>query len=299
MGHLAGKEIYQQLGDKLDSLPFRISKNKELYNILKSLYTADEAELVVKMPFGLSTEDQIRKIADFEKARLSSVLENLCIKGLVVDIWIRDRYYYIPSPMVVGIFEFTMMRTGDDLKSKAWAKLFHSYLETGEAYKVNFGNGEKISPMRVMPHENTIIDSDYTEVLDYEKATSVVNSHNKFAIGLCSCRHEKMHLGEKRCDVPLDTCITFGEGVDFMVRRNFAKEVSRTEILESLAKSKETGLVFSCDNARKNVSFICQCCSCCCNILQGISKFGYPNIIVTSNFIAHINDLTCEGCGKC
>jgi len=299
MGHLAGKEIYQQLGDKLDSLPFRISKNKELYNILKSLYTADEAELVVKMPFGLSTEDQIRKIADFEKARLSSVLENLCIKGLVVDIWIRDRYYYIPSPMVVGIFEFTMMRTGDDLKSKAWAKLFHSYLETGEAYKVNFGNGEKISPMRVMPHENTIIDSDYTEVLDYEKATSVVNSHNKFAIGLCSCRHEKMHLGEKRCDVPLDTCITFGEGVDFMVRRNFAKEVSRTEILESLAKSKETGLVFSCDNARKNVSFICQCCSCCCNILQGISKFGYPNIIVTSNFIAHINDLICEGCGKC
>jgi hypothetical protein len=68
-----------------------------------------------------------------------------------------------------------------------------------------------------------------------------------------------MHLGEKKCDVPLDTCITFGGGVDFMVRRNFAKEVSRTEILESLARSKETGLVFSCDNARKNVSFICQC----------------------------------------
>jgi hypothetical protein len=102
----------------------------------------------------LSTEDQIRKIADFEKTRLSSVLENLCIKGLVVDIWIRDRYYYIPSPMVVGIFEFTMMRTGDDLKSKAWAKLFHSYIKTG-AYKVNFGNGEDLN--EVMPHENTII----------------------------------------------------------------------------------------------------------------------------------------------
>ena len=157
--------------------------------------------------------------------------------------------------MVIGIFEFTMMRTGGDLKSKEWAELFHNYLNTGEAYRVNFGKGEKISPMRVMPHENTIIDTDYTEVLDYEKATSVVNSHNRFAIGLCSCRHEKMHLGEKICDAPLDTCITFGEGVDFMVRRNFAKEVSRKEILESLARSKETGLVFSCDNVRKNVSF--------------------------------------------
>jgi ferredoxin len=299
MGHLAGKEIYQQLGDKLDDLPFRISKNKELYSILRSLYTADEAELIVKMPFGLSTDDQIEKVANFEKVKLASVLESLCMKGLVVDIWIKERYYYIPSPMVVGIFEFTMMRTGGDLKSKEWAELFRNYLNKGEAYKVNFGKGEKISPMRVMPHENTIIDSGYTEVLNYEKATSVVNSHNKFAIGLCSCRHEKMHLGEKRCAVPLDTCITFGNGVDFMVRRNFAKEVSRTEVLESLAESKELGLVFSCDNARKNVSFICQCCSCCCNILQGISKFGYPNIIVTSNFIAHINDLTCEGCGKC
>ena len=299
MGHLTGKEIYQHLGDKLDSLPFRVSKNKELYAILKSLYTADEADLVVKMPFGLSTTDQIAKASGIETARLASMLEGLCTKGLVIDIWIRDNYYYMPSPMVIGIFEFTMMRTGPDLNSKEWAELFHNYLNTGEAYKVNFGNGEKISPMRALPHENTITDSDYTEVLDYEKATAVVNSHKKFAIGICSCRHEKMHLEQKKCDVPLETCITFGESIDFMVRRNLAREASKTEILESLARSKESGLVFSCDNASKNVSFLCQCCSCCCNILQGISKFGYPNIIVTSSFIAHVNELTCDGCGKC
>ena len=299
MGHLSGKEIYQHLGDKLDSLPFRVSKNKEFYAIIKSLYSADEADLVVKMPVGLSTTDQISKAAGIDKARLTSMLESLCIKGLVIDIRIREEYYYIPSPMVIGIFEFTMMRTGPDLKSKEWAELFHNYLNTGEAYKVNFGNGEKISPMRALPHENTIIDSEYTEVLDYEKATSVVNSHKKFAIGLCSCRHEKIHLGEKKCDVPLETCITFGDGIDFMVRRNLAREVSRTEILESLARSKESGLVFSCDNVSKKVSFLCQCCSCCCNILQGISKFGYPNIIVTSNYIAHVSELTCDGCGKC
>lgn len=108
-----------------------------------------------------------------------------------------------------------------------------------------------------------------------------------------------MHLGEKKCDVPLETCISFGGSTDFMVRRNLAREVSRTEILEGLANSKEAGLVLSADNVSKNVSFLCQCCSCCCNILQGISKFGYPNIIVTSNFIAHVNETGCEGCGKC
>lgn len=299
MGHLAGKEVYQQLGDKLDKLPFRVGKNKELYTILRSLYNADEAELVIKMPFGLSTASQISKVTGIALARLTSMLENLCTKGLVIDILIRDEYHYIPSPMVIGIFEFTMMRTGPGLNSKEWAELFHNYLETGEAFKVNFRNSEKISPMRALPHEDTIIDSDYAEVLDYEKATAVVNSHKKFAIGICSCRHEKMHLGEKKCDVPLETCISFGGSTDFMVRRNLAREVSKTEILESLARSKEAGLVFSGDNVSKNVSFLCQCCSCCCNILQGISKFGYPNIIVTSNFIAHVNEPDCEGCGKC
>lgn len=299
MGHLAGKDIYHHLGDKIDSLPFRVSKNKELYAILKALYTADEADLVVRMPFGLSTADKIGMVSGIEKTKLTSMLESLCLKGLVMDIMIRGQYYYIPSPMVIGIFEFTMMRTGPDLKSKEWAELFHDYLSTGEGFKVNFGKGEKISPMRTLPHESTVIDTQFAEVLDYEKATAIVNSHKKFAIGLCSCRHEKMHLGEKKCEVPLETCISFAGSSDFIVRRNFARVASRTEILESLARSKESGLVFSADNVRKNISFLCQCCSCCCNIMQGISRFGYPNMIVTSGFIAHVNEPACEGCGKC
>jgi ferredoxin len=298
VGHLAGKEIFDQLRDKLDGLAFRTGNNKELYSILKALYTAVEAELIVRMPFGLSTDDHISRITGIEKDRLTSILEGLCVKGLVTDIWIDDRYYYIPSPMVIGIFEFTMMRTGDNLKTKEWAELFHNYLNTGEPFRANFSHGEKISPMRVLPHEEAIAGADYTEILDYEKASSVVKSHERFAIGLCSCRHEKLHLGEKKCQVPLNTCITFGESVDFMVRRNLAQEVSVTEVLESLSRSKEAGLVFSCDNVRKDVSFLCQCCSCCCNILQGISKFGYPNMIVTSGYIAAV-DSSCEGCGKC
>jgi NAD-dependent dihydropyrimidine dehydrogenase PreA subunit len=106
-------------------------------------------------------------------------------------------------------------------------------------------------------------------------------------------------MGEKKCDIQLETCATFGNSVDYMVRHNFAKKVSKTEMLESMTRSKENGLVFSCDNVKRDVSFLCQCCSCCCNLLLGIRKFGYPNIIVTSGFIANIAADTCEGCGKC
>ena len=299
MGHIVGKEIYQELGDKIDTLPFRINKNIALFNILKALYSAEEAELVVRMPLGLSTARQIERVTSFGTSKLLSLLESLCTKGLVIDICIHDRYLYMPSPMVIGIFEFTMMRTGDNLNSKEWAGLFHEYMNDKESYAVNFGNGQKISPMRALPHEGTIIEEDFAEVLDYEKALSIIDSHKDFAVGFCSCRHEKLHLGEKKCDIPLETCLTFGASTEFMIRRNFAKKTSKPEVLESLGRSRESGLVFSCDNVRKNVSFLCQCCGCCCNLLQGISKFGYPNIIVTSGYIASINLDTCEGCGKC
>lgn len=299
MGHLVGKEIYQKLGDKLDTLPFRVKKSEALFNILKALYSTDEAELVARMPPGLSVISQLEKATGFERKKLLSLLEKLCTKGLIVDIWVEGRYYYMPSPMVIGIFEFTMMRTGDDLNSREWAGLFSGYLNDVDAYGINFGSGQKISPMRALPHEGTVLDEDFVEVLDYEKVTEVIESQEKFAIGICSCRHEKLHLNEKRCNVPLETCATFGESVDYMVRHGFAKSVSKNEMLENVARSKELGLVFSCDNVKKNVSFLCQCCGDCCNLLLGISKFGYPNIIVTSNFIASVDEKTCIGCGLC
>ena len=76
MGHLTGKDIYRELGDKLDSLPFRVNKNRALFNILKELYTSEEAELVVKMPHVLSHAVQIEKSTGFERNRLNSLLEN-------------------------------------------------------------------------------------------------------------------------------------------------------------------------------------------------------------------------------
>ena len=138
MGHIVGKEIYQKLGDKIDSLPYRINKNKALFNILKELYSSEEAELIVKMPLGLSPAEQIEKATRIEKNKLNSLLESLCAKGLIVDLWIDNGYYYMPSPMVVGIFELTMMRTGENLNSKKWAELFYEYDNNANNYAVKY-----------------------------------------------------------------------------------------------------------------------------------------------------------------
>jgi hypothetical protein len=249
MGHLVGKDIFRELGRKIDSLETRAPWNDTLHAMLKELYSELEADLVVKMPYGLSTIEQLEKSTGYDTASLRRTLDGLTSKGLVMDLFLQDRYYYVASPLVIGIFEFTMMRTGPDANSKVRAELLHEYLLGGNSFlEANFGKGDKVSMMRALPHEEAISSAEYLEILDYEKASELIAQTDRFAIGLCSCRHEKQHLGIKECDIPLETCSSFGAAADFMIRNNLAREVSRSEMAENFARSREMGLVFNVDN---------------------------------------------------
>jgi len=300
MGHLVGKDLYRKLGAKVDGLTVRVPWNDALYAVLQELYSEEDAELVVKMPWGLSKLHRLERTTGFSRTELERRLESLCNRGLVMDLFVDGAYHYMPSPLVIGIFEFTMMRTGGGTDSATWAKLFKTYLEEGDFYAANFADGQKISLMRAVPHDGSIPAEEYVEVLDYEKATNIVESADRMAIGICSCRHERHHNGDKECKAPLDTCSTFGATtVDFMVRNGFARESSKSEMLENIARSREMGLVLNADNVQRNVSFMCHCCSDCCNVLRGVTSHGYPNTVVTSNYIAAYDRDTCKGCGVC
>ncbi len=300
MGHLVGKDVFRKLGSKIDGLEVRAPWNDRLYAVLNELYSAEEADVVVRMPYGLSSFEELEKATGREKADLRRILDSLTAKALVMDLWLNEAYQYVPSPMVVGILDLTMMRMGPDTNSKEWAKLLHEYMFGDNAFvAANFGKGERLSPIRVLPHEDAIKAEEYCEVLDYEKASSLIGEAKKFSIGLCACRHEKMHLGEKKCEVPLAKCSAFDYAADLMIRHNLAREVSRSEMEDNFAESKELGLVLTADNVQKNVRFVCHCCKCCCNLMLAISKFGYPNTVVTSNFQAEIDEDSCLGCGNC
>ncbi len=301
MGHLVGKDLYRELGAKVDGLTTRAPWNETLYAILKDLYSEDEAELVVKMPYGLAPLERIARVSGIAPEEVRRRLETLCPRGLVLDICVNGGYWYAPSPMVIGIFEFTMMRTGAGLEKdqRRWAQLFRDYLGEGSLYLANFGAGQKVSVMRTVPHDGSVRPEEYVEVLDYEKATAIVESSRRFAMGLCSCRHEKHHLGEKRCSAPLDNCSSFDVAADYLVRHGLAREVSKSEMLENLARSRELGLVMNADNVRRGATFMCHCCGCCCNVLLGVTRHGYPNSVVTSSFAAASDRDRCLGCGKC
>lgn len=291
--------VYHRLAKKIDSLNVRAPLNDTWQTILKELFTTEEADVVARMPYTLSTLERISKVTKIEKTKLQNILDGLCKKGLVADLFNEERgsYYYMPWPIAIGIFEFTMMRSGEDLNMRRWAELFHEYF--GSVYAANFSNHERISALRVIPVEETIREDGYTTFFDYERATSIIDQSSRFALGICSCRNEKQHLGLKECDGPLDNCSFLGIGADYAIRNNFGREVSKSEMLETFAQSRELGLVMCAVNTRNRPMAVCHCCKCCCNFLGGMNRFGFNNSVITSSFISEIDAGACIGCGKC
>jgi ferredoxin len=298
MGHIVGKDIYRKLGRRLDQAPVRTPWTPVFRELVECLYSKPEAELVSRLPYRPSSLPRIARMLGEPESALRPMIEGLCAKGLVLDIWDGRQYLYMVSPIVIGFFEFTMMRTGPDLPRARWAELFQAYMFGEKDFlRANFGDGQRTSVMRALPHEEAL--GDHVEILDYEKASALIEEHTEFSLGLCSCRHEKHHLGHAPCPTPMETCTSMGTGARFLIRNGFAKPIDKAQMRDILDRSRDQGLTLSADNVKRDVGFICHCCGCCCNLLQGVRETGYTGILVTASVVAAVDGKLCTGCGLC
>ena len=298
MGHMVAKDIYGSLGQKIDNLTVRTPQTETFHAMLRELYSPEEAELIVGMPFALSTLDRIARVTGRDRNEIEPLLTRLCDKGLVVDLLLGGSYRYMPAPFVIGIFEFTMMRmSGDDPDIGKLSKLFSDYFHEGDFYAANCRDGQQVTVARALPHLDDL--GDHVEILDYERVERIIDEAACFSVGVCSCRHKKHHAGEQVCKVPLETCTSFGRAADYLVRHHMARPISRSEMRDIVQRSKDLKLVFSVDNVQKQPAFLCHCCGCCCDIMEGINRHGYPNAIVSSSLMPRVVMEDCNGCQKC
>jgi len=72
------------------------------------------------------------------------------------------------------------------------------------------------------------------------------------------------------------------------------REITYEEVLETLRKCNEEGLVHTHDPNE----FICNCCNDCCVLLMGHYVTG-SEILQHSEFIPRFDDSDCSACGVC
>ncbi len=301
MGHLNDvKAEYLALQQRLDQGPAGAPAREALFDILRLLYTEDEARTAARMPWAPISAGRLAASLGEAKDTVRARLDRMADKGLLFDFENEDtgKVRYVLAPPVVGFFEFTMMRIRDDIDQPALAKALHAYMFEDRAFADSvFGQGEAVLG-RALVHENVLEPGQYTEVLDYERASWLIDESGGGAVSMCYCRHKGEHLGHP-CEHPVEICTSLQPAADFTIRHGFGRAAEPSELKDILAQARERGLVQIADNVKHNPIYICHCCGCHCGQLLAISKFGLKQAVKTTSRIAAIDEVTCNGCGRC
>ncbi len=297
LGHLAKSKAHRVLREQLDRYPLGAPGETLIHEILGTIYTEEEAHLAASLPLGFSSLPVLSKRLKIPEVKLQKQLDRLADKGLVLDMNIGGTKKYALPPTLVGLFEFSMMRIRDDFDQKQLAGLYHRYLVEEPTYFSRIA-GNDTTPFRTMVHEETL-PADYTEILDYERVTRIIERESLIAVGICHCRHVALHLDRECALFPLESCISFGEAAAYLMRRGFARKIDKKKAREMVALAKKKGMVHIGDNVQSEPNYLCNCCACCCEVLASFRNFDFFLNTFSSNFEARSDTSLCNGCKAC
>jgi len=296
MGHNTSRSGYEKLVDRLNKFPQGVPPSETLYEILRLLFSEEEAKLVALLPIKPFTIKTAAKAWKKSYEETSEVLNELASRALLVDVERNGNQTFSLPPPMAGFFEFSMMRIGGKIDQKVLGELFYQYMNVEDDFVTELMSLP--TPIgRAFINEEAIEDTSI-HVLDYERATEVIKTASHIGIGTCYCRHKKEHVGQN-CDAPMEICMTFNQTAASLIKYGYARQVEVDECMDLLEEAKKHNLVQFGDNVQNEVAFICNCCGCCCEALIGARKVGPSQAINSSNFICNIIQDKCVGCNKC
>jgi len=278
-------ECYENLADALDRLPNgypRTPSNIEV-SILKKIFSPDEAWLAGQLSGEMELTSVIAARAELKEEETTERLKKMAKSGFVWSHKADDGLRFRLAPFVVGIYEASLENMDHEL-----AHLVEDYLANGGAAGIM-----KPQPglQRVVPAMETV----KTEwIMPYEDVREMLVQAKSYRVRDCICRTQKDHLG-RECDNPVHNCLTFSSREP----KEHKDAVTQEQALALLDQSEEIGLVHSVSNFIKGVSYVCNCCGCCCGILRGITEWGFENSMAASNYYAVINADECTNCAIC
>ncbi len=298
MAHTVEHSAYQRLTERLNRFPQGAPPSELLTKILMVLFDRKEAERVSLLPIRPFTASRAARIWCLPESETRKILDSLASKALLVDFEVTGEMQYVLPPPMAGFFEFSMMRIRDDIDQKLLGELFYEYLNVEEDFIRDLFTRGQTQLGRAFVHEPVLSVENALHVLDFERASSVIENATHRGISMCYCRHKMMHKG-RACDAPMHICMTFNTSAESLIRHGHARAVDVSEGLELLGKAHESNLVQFGENVRQGVNFICNCCGCCCEAMIAARRFAVMQPIHTTNFLPEVQEDTCTGCGKC
>ena len=283
-------KVYKDLAKTLDRLPggFPETRTGVEIAILQKLFNLEEAGLAAYLMPENETVTVIADRAGLKANVAKSILKSMYKKGLIKAMFdktgIKPAWKFALMPFVVGFYEEQRDTMDYDL-----AHLFEHYWNEGGATGIM-----QYSPAlhRVIPAQGTV-KREY--ILPYDEILPLIERSEYFEMNDCICRKQQELLDRRKCDFPLDMCMTILP----VKRPPGPKSITKDQALDALQRAEEAGLVHTVSNVAEGVYYVCNCCGCCCGILRGITEFGIENSVAKANYLAVVDTELCTGCGIC
>jgi len=282
-------ETYKRLARYLDTLPAGYPPTEDglELQILKKLFSEEEAELALHLVILDETVSVIAQKAGLEQDYAANLLEDMVQKGLISGGYPEGKPpVYSISQFVVGFYEDQVNRLDTEM-----AELFEAYAP------IYFDKGpwKKQPQIRTIPVMEAIPVT--PEVLPYMQVKAILQSKTDFAVRNCVCRQEKEIL-DKGCGKPIETCMMFDSAARNTVKTGKGRMISLEEAQDILKKAQQAGLVLQPSNSQ-DPTFLCACCSCCCGVLSNIKNHPNPGALVANPYFAQHDPTSCIACGAC
>jgi NAD-dependent dihydropyrimidine dehydrogenase PreA subunit len=287
---------YRKLQEHLDKMPvgYPATKTGVEINLLKSIFTPEEAKIATNLDYKHKTVDQIFETAKKEvesKEELKCILDEIVAKGGITRRERDGKDQYAVAPLILwGMFEYQIKRLTPEFLSN-----LGQYMQDEFGYELATS---KIPKMRVIPIEKSV--KVEHQIATYDELRQLIEqSGDHISVQECMCK-KVADLQGKPCHVTdrRELCMSLGDLADLYVREGWGRKISQKEAFEIARQNEEEGLALMAGNAKKT-TFVCACCGDCCGVLSPIKSLPRPVDIVASNYYAQVNAELCKGHGTC
>ncbi len=296
-------DLYYRLADHLKDLVMGYPFSPELINLLKEMYSSEEAAILVGLPNDLDplvTVSAAAVAASLGRSmgEVEPILERLTGKNLIFSGPTRTgEKGYALLQVGYGMPQtfFWAGRMGERAKKMGWLvyKYFNTKI-TGQIY-----GGLPTKSYRYVPVDKKV-EAPLQGVMPYERMEPIIKGTTKIGVAHCPCRVAARAGGLADCGHSLENCLKYDEMAEFVIAQGLARPISKDEALHILAKSEEEGLVHMVDNSRDTVRHTCNCCGHYCWNVGLLNRRRIPrDSLMAVYFLRQTQEDECIGCGAC
>lgn len=285
------REKYLKIVKTLDSGSVGAPLTSELMEMLQLCFPPGP---MLDMAVLLELKEQplhvLAKRAGMTEENAHRLLEKMAARGTIWGWTVDGEDVYRMSELMAGIMEYVdVSPVWDPEEKEKFKKLWRLYYKKAMCHEQGLS---EVSLLHVMPASESF---NPNVIYPYENLIEMVKKQKgRIALQTCMCRDY-----EHNCNHLMETCLAFNEGADYVLRYHFGREITVDECIDVLKRCEEDGLVHQGTNNQEKLLFVCNCCSCCCNLMQPYTVYKYPYGTTTSSVYASIHEDQCIGCGTC